>query len=198
MTGLRKYWAGNPEPISIKGWPKPCNGADPLKTVKPKIMKHYQSLKDNFSQSFPGIYKIVDKHKKLIKFGIVGVAATAVNWVALYFFTDILGVWYMVSAVLAFVAAFIVSFSFQKFWTFRDNCTHKLTSQAFFYFVITFSSLILNLVGLYALVDILGLYYLYSQVVLSVVLALFRYAVNNFLIFNVKNGSQDNQRSITG
>lgn len=153
-------------------------------------MNLYQDLKNFLSFYFPRIYSLADKNKKLVKFGLVGIVATAINLISLYLFTDILGIWYLLSAVLAFIIAFTVSFSFQKLWTFRDRSTHKITSQAFFYFVVTFISLILNLWGLYVMVDILGIYYLLSQLIVGVALALLRFAIIDLLIFNVKNETQ--------
>ena len=154
-------------------------------------MEFYQKIKRNFSFYLPRTYSLADKNKKLIKFGLVGVLATGTNLVCLYFFKDILDIWYMISAVLAFVVAFTVSFSFQKFWTFRETSTHKISKQAFFYFVVTFSSLMINLVCLYILVDIVDIHYLLSQLILLIILALIRFSINNFLIFNTKNETQN-------
>jgi putative flippase GtrA len=114
----------------------------------------------------------------LIKFLVSGGTATAVNLVALYVLTDFFGLWYLISAVIAFVIAFFVSFTLQKFWTFIDHRTDVLPAQASLYIVVQVWDLCLNTAGLYMLVTHFHLWYIAAQFVMS-----FFIAIQNLLLY---------------
>ena len=61
------------------------------------------------------------KYKRPIKYLIAGGTAASVDLSLLYFFTDILKIWYIISACLAFSVAFFVSFFLQKILNFKKK-----------------------------------------------------------------------------
>src|SRR3989344_4762697 len=95
----------------------------------------------------------------VIKFLVSGGTATAINLVVLYTLTEWVGIWYLFSAVIAFVVAFFVSFCLQKFWTFIDHRIDVLTAQAGLYALIQLWDLIANTTGLYLLVEHANVWY---------------------------------------
>ena len=111
------------------------------------------------------------QYLKVIRFLIAGGASAAVDLSALYFFTSIVGWWYLLSAVLAFIIAFWVSFGLQKFWTFADHTTDRIHFQLGIYFIITSVNLGLNTLMMYLLVDGFRLHYLIAQIIASGLLA---------------------------
>ena len=58
------------------------------------------------------LIRLIYKKRQYVKFIIAGGTAAFTDLVLLYIFTDILGWWYLVSAAIAFVIAFFVSFFF--------------------------------------------------------------------------------------
>jgi putative flippase GtrA len=62
-----------------------------------------------------------------VKYVVSGGSAAIVDIVALYVFTDLFGIWYILSAILAFISAFFVSFLLQKYWTFKDNSNTNIS-----------------------------------------------------------------------
>lgn len=130
------------------------------------------TLKDKVSSLF-GLftYKIKDWMKKdssfrqFLKFGIVGVVNTIINMVVLFFLTEIIGIYYMFSAVFAFLVAVTHSFVLNKVWTFKEKLNEDVTGKYPKFFTISTFALLVNLALLYILTEFLGIYYLFSQAI---------------------------------
>lgn len=126
-------------------------------------------------QTIQNAYASLDEryptHTKVFRFLVSGWISTSVDLGLLYIFTDILGIWYVVSSILAFILAFFVSFSLQKFWTFRDHSRAGMHAQAGIYFFIAGCNLAINTFLVYFGVDMLGLHYLIAQIVASILIA---------------------------
>ena len=56
--------------------------------------------------------------KKYLQFGLVGISALLVNLFFLYVFTEIFGIYYIISQILAIGIALIINFLGNKIWTF--------------------------------------------------------------------------------
>ncbi|MDD5050817.1 MAG: GtrA family protein [Candidatus Pacebacteria bacterium] len=123
---------------------------------------------------------------KIIRYLISGGIATGVDLFLLFLFKSIFHFWYLLSAILAFLVAFGVSFSLQKFWTFGDSSTHLLKSQMGVYFLITACNLGLNTLFMYLFVDILGIQYLISQIIASTLIAFESYFIYGRFVFEKK------------
>ena len=123
------------------------------------------------------------KNKLYIKYVISGGIATVVDFGLLYFFTDIINFYYLFSASIAFIVAFIVSFYMQKFWTFRDNDRKKIHKQMFMYFLIGLIGLGINFFGMYILVEKYNIWYIFSQAITTSILAIGNFLVYRYIIF---------------
>lgn len=123
------------------------------------------------------------RYGALVRFLISGGSAAAVLLTLLYFFTDILGLWYLVSSVLAFLGAFVVSFTLHKFWTFADSSLERAPTQAAAHFTAGLVNLGLNTLFLYILVDYVGVHYLVSQIIVSGTIAIGSFFVYKHFIF---------------
>lgn len=120
---------------------------------------------------------------KLGRFGISGIIATATNISCLYLLTDVLGFWYILSTIISFFIAFSVSFTLQKYWTFKDTAHRKITRQAPLFLALTSFNLILNTALMYASVEYLGIHYLIAQFVISALIACQSYFLYGKVIF---------------
>lgn len=137
----------------------------------------------------PSIYL---RYKKIIKYLIAGGTATLVDLGLLYFFTDILNIWYLFSACLAFTLAFFVSFSLQKFWTFGDRDKETIYKQMRIYLAVALTNLLVNAGLMYLLVDGFKIWYIMAQIIVSGSIAVESYFIYNFFIFNKKNKPDEN------
>ncbi len=108
----------------------------------------------------------------MVRYVISGASATIVNLSFLYFFTDLLGIWYVYSAAFAYPVAFVVSFALQKFWTFKNGTLSHIRSQFVFYVALGTLNMFLNSYLIYLVVETTGFHYLAAQLCIGVFIAL--------------------------
>jgi len=78
------------------------------------MMRGAKNLYTQFDEHYP-------THARVFRFLLSGGTALLTDLILLYLFTDLFGIWYVASAVAAFILAFMVSFLLHKFWTFGDH-----------------------------------------------------------------------------
>lgn len=122
----------------------------------------------------------------LVKYVIVGLIATGTNLGVLFLFTDILGVWYIYSSVISFIVAVIISFTLQKFWTFNDTGVEKVKQQFVLFVLTALIGLCLNSVLMYIFVEYIGLWYILTQLIVAVFIAIFNFFMYKFFVFKKK------------
>ena len=125
----------------------------------------------------------MNKFLQLMRFAVVGIAALSTSVFILYLLTDILRLWYIVSAILAFPVAFLVSFFLQKFWTFNDQSSQKLGQQMTIYLFIILLDLVINIALLYLLVDILIQNHLVAQVISGGLISVMNFVLYRRFVF---------------
>ena len=128
------------------------------------------------------IKKLAIKYKIYIKYVISGCTGAFVNLATLFILTEFANIYYMVSAVIAFLVSLSVGFNLQKRWTFQDN-NKKVFKQVALYFVITSTNLLINMALLYFLVEKLDVWYMLAQVIIYGSLSVFSFIMYKFLVF---------------
>jgi dolichol-phosphate mannosyltransferase len=127
---------------------------------------------------------------RFIKFGIVGGSGIFVNMGFLWFFTEIIGIFYLISSVLAIALAMISNFIWNDLWTWRDRgepgIKAYLTRMAKFILVSSIAAYIGNLGILWILTHFFHIYYLISNLIGIAVGTILNYSVNNFWTFKSK------------
>jgi len=122
--------------------------------------------------------------KQLARYVISGGTAATVNLILLYVLTDYLAIWYLFSTMLSYVISFFVSFFLQKFWTFRDSRRDQINKQLVIYAGIAGFGLGFNVLLMYFLVDILHIWYMFSQIIVGFILAFCNFLFYKFFVFN--------------
>ena len=102
---------------------------------------------------------------QFIKFALVGVINTLVNLAVLYILTDIFGIYYLISAIFAFLIAVTNSFILNKLWTFKESISYKTSSRYIKFVLISVIALVINLITLYILVEYYAIWYIYAQII---------------------------------
>lgn len=125
---------------------------------------------------------------KIVRYVISGGMATVTNLLFLFIFTDLVGIWYVLSAILSYLISFVVSFSLQKYWTFGDDSNDRIGTQAVWYILVTTANLGLNTLGIFVLVHYGHVYYLLAQLIVSFLIAIESYFVYRF-VFRSKRDS---------
>lgn len=153
--------------------------------MKEEICNFFDRQKRVLFANCPKLYKLVDQNKTVIKYVIAGGTAAFVDLSLLFVFTDVLGLHYLVSAVLAFMIAIVVSFNLQKHWTFRDT-NKNVAGQMTAYVVTGLMNLSLNTALMYVFVDVLHIMYLLAQVFAGGMIAFGSFLIYRFVIFKKK------------
>ena len=148
-----------------------------------KFNRFYRRAIWRISNCCPKIFRFCQRRKHPVKFFFAGASAATVDLVALYIFHGLFHWEIVLSTSLAFLLSFVVSFSLQKLWTFRNYSQKRLPRQLVLYFLAAFISLNLNGWAMHFLVVNIGVWYLLSQVLVNVVLGIINFFTYKFLIF---------------
>lgn len=121
---------------------------------------------------------------KLGRFVTSGGSAAIVHLFILWLLTEVAGIWYLLSSVVGFFVAFSVSFTLQKYWTFKEVSFNRIKIQTGFYLVIALFNLFLNTAMMYWLVDFLDIHYLLAQIIVGLLIAIWSYLAYSRFIFH--------------
>lgn len=121
--------------------------------------------------------------KKLTKYIIGWALAACIDLLILYICTDIIGIHYLYSQIIAFCISFVFGFLFQKYITF-SNTSKQFLREGGLFFLFQIIGLGINLLILKASVEIVWLHYLIWSIIAKWVVFLRNFGMNN--IFNFK------------
>lgn len=123
------------------------------------------------------------KSNKIIRYIFSGGIATVSGLLILYFLTDILDLWYLFSSIISFSLMVIISYSLHKFFTFNDYSRKGISIQFSIFVVYNLSMLLFNSCLMYFFVDILGIWYVFSQIFISLFTALINFIFFSRIVF---------------
>ena len=141
---------------------------------------------NNFLFFYKNLETKYASHMKIFRYLVSGGMATLTNLLFLFIFTNLLGIWYITSEIMAYIISYAVSFTMQKYWTFNDSSKDKIKSQAIIYTIVTTANLGLNALILYALVQYGHLNHLVGQVIASAIIAIESYFIYKYLFRSKK------------
>lgn len=107
-------------------------------------------------------------------FLIIGCITTCTDITILWALTDLLGIWYLVSAGLSYCLSALLSFGLNKSLNFK-NRSQEHVKQVSAFLVIATSSLIVNLMIISVCVEMFSFNYLTAKVFATVVAFLWNY-----------------------
>lgn len=118
----------------------------------------------------------------LIKYGIVGVSGTIIDVGLLYAFVEYGHIPLLSAAALSFIFAVANNFYWNKKWTFGDTST-RYAKQYIKYLIVSLIALVLNMIVLYALTTLFGLWYIFAKLATSGVIFVWNFTINKFWTF---------------
>jgi putative flippase GtrA len=132
----------------------------------------------------------ITKHKSqlflLMRYLLGGGTAATTNLLLLFVFTDYFHWWYLAASTIAFIISGFVSFTVQKFITFRDRTTDKIHHQAVMYLSFALFNIMANGGLMFSFVELAHVHYLLAQVFSGVIIAAWSLVVYRYVIFNTK------------
>lgn len=103
---------------------------------------------------------------QLFKFGIVGVVATLLDFLFLFLFTDVFGLYYLFSAALSFVLSTLFNYAASMRFVFSSKFSKDEKSKELVLFVIlSVIGLVLNQFLMWFFVEKIALYYMAAKIV---------------------------------
>jgi dolichol-phosphate mannosyltransferase len=135
---------------------------------------------------------------RFARFGIVGASGLVVNTVLLAVLTDVVGLFYVVAAVIATQGSTLWNFCFTELWVFSDR-DHKrgMGRRMALFFLMNNAALAVRGPLLVLLTSGLGIHYLVSNVLSLVGLTLVRFALADTWIWAKAPPSQVESRSFS-
>ncbi|UCD07402.1 MAG: GtrA family protein, partial [Candidatus Aenigmatarchaeota archaeon] len=118
--------------------------------------------------------------KRFLKFATVGASGVFVNEGLLWFFTEIVGFFYLISSAIGIEVSIITNFILNEFWTFRDRSKGKKGRfrRGVKFNTVSVAGLVINISVLYFCTAFLGIYYLISNLIGIGAAFLWNYFVN--------------------
>jgi len=121
--------------------------------------------------------------KRFIRFCMVGFSGVGVNMGLLWFFTDVGGLYYLLSSIIAVEASILTNYTLNNFITFADR--KKSGVGNFFkrmgkFNTISLAGLLINMSVLYFFTEAVGLYYLIANALGIMAATSWNYLVNNW------------------
>lgn len=121
---------------------------------------------------------------KFIKFGIVGILNTLINW-TIFAILNFLGMYYIISNIIAYVIATINSYIWNSKWVFKYKGEDKKETTGKFILLNLFG-LSLNTVILYLFVDLMRFNKLIALVITTIIVMIINYILNKVWVFKEK------------
>lgn len=124
------------------------------------------------------------KFRQIFRFLVGGGVGVLAYYLTLYILTEMAGLWYVTSAVIAFALNNGVNFLIQKYWAFNSTNTKAVPKQLTLYFGMGLVILVVNTVLLYSFVEYVHLHYLIAQLILTGTLTVVSFGVTKKIFKN--------------
>ena len=135
-------------------------------------------------ESHTGFIEYFTRHVG-VRYFLAGGTGGVTDLGVLYLLNKVFGFYYLLSAIIAFLVAFCVSFILHKFWTFKshETETHK---QALLYLGSSMFGLLLNTLLMYVFVSHFHQDVILSQIAVGFIVAFFSFFISRNFVFKYK------------
>jgi len=124
--------------------------------------------------------------KEAVKYTLVSFIGGALNLAILYSLTEFLGIYYIISAIIGFIAAGINNFTLNKVWTFKENLKDKYFKEYFHFLSVIIFSYALGILILYLLTEFAGIFYMLSQAIAMITGGSVNFVFNKIYTFRAR------------
>lgn len=120
---------------------------------------------------------------RLVRFFISGATGAVVHIGVLTFLVELAQLHPVPASAGGFIVAFGISFTLQKYWTFKNNQEGAAGRQMAIYFGIQVMNLLLNMLAMYVFVEIFRFQYQISQILVIGAIAIEAYVLYKKFVF---------------
>ncbi|WJI08593.1 GtrA family protein [Methanobacterium sp. CWC-01] len=120
---------------------------------------------------------------QLVRYFFVGGAAFLVDFGSLFVLTDFFGLYYLVSAAIAFILGLIVNYGLSISWVFNNRTLENSTLEFGVFSLIGIVGLGLNEIFIWFFTAEIGFYYLISKMISAVIVLFWNFFARKFVLF---------------
>ena len=142
-----------------------------------KLTKRIKLIDKLFRQRTDNIYI------QMFRYIVVGGTSFVVDFFFLWFFSDVCGIYYLVSGVLSFIISVLVNYIMSTKWVFnQDNIENKVLEFNLF-LAISELGLVFTEILLWLFTDVIGLYYLISKVIAAIIVMFWNFIARRIMFY---------------
>lgn len=120
---------------------------------------------------------------QFFRYLFVGGFAFLVDFFLLYFFSDVCGIYYLISAALSFIISLIVNYLISVYWVFNKNKIDNKLVEFGVFSLIGVVGLIFTEIILYLCTDVFGIYYLVSKIIATAIVMFWNFLARRFMFY---------------
>ncbi|MDO5117175.1 MAG: GtrA family protein [Eggerthellaceae bacterium] len=117
-----------------------------------------------------------------MKFGVVGVLAFALDYGLLAFFTEVLGIDYLISATASYIISTVFNYLASMRFVFRHRENMSRTREFVIFFIGSLIGLGINDGCMWLGVELLGVHYLITKLFATVVVAIWNFVTRKIFL----------------
>lgn len=133
------------------------------------------------------MFKYFKKNEKtfvqFLAYTLVGGVAFVIDFSVLWFFTDIMRIHYLYSAVIGFIFGLLVNYLLSIYWVFNVRKSKSARTEFLIFAVIGIVGLGINELILWFFTDVRGVYYLYSKIIATGVVFIWNFVARKRVLF---------------
>lgn len=118
---------------------------------------------------------------QILKFGVVGASAFIIDYSILYFLTEYLGVYYLLSSIISFIASLIFNYILSIKWVFDVNKKQTIKDVIIF-IVLSAFGLLINTFVMWLSVDVLKIHYMVGKIVATFIVMIWNFVTRKLFL----------------
>lgn len=119
---------------------------------------------------------------QIFKFGIVGFLAFLIDFGVLFFLTEYIGLFYLISAGIAFTISVVFNYVASMRFVFAGRKDVNRKKEFFIFLVLSLIGLGINQVGLSFLVERCSLFYIYAKIIVTIIVMIWNFISKKFFL----------------
>jgi putative flippase GtrA len=120
---------------------------------------------------------------QFVRYIFVGGAAFIVDFTSLFILTDFFGIYYLISAAIAFILGLLANYILSVKWVFNRRALENKTFEFGIFAVIGIIGLGLNEVIIWGFTSNLQIYYLYSKIIAAIIILFWNFFARKLALF---------------
>lgn len=129
--------------------------------------------------------KLIDQ---FIRFAGVGTVAFFIDYGLMIFFTEVIGLFYMVSTSLSFTASVVFNYFFSMRYVFTHRKDISRGREFLIFVILSIIGLLLNNVGMYIGVEIAGIDYRITKILATMCVTIFNFFTRRLFLDGSRRG----------